>query len=328
MFSYILVYVDDLLIICPTKAELDNLIKDIKNLYELRVADKIELFLGVEMKWKLDSENKLECLKMTQSIYTMSVLRRFGMQDSRGIGTPMVESFFTNLKAEEDKSIIDPQLYQQVIGSLLYLALRTRPDILASVLILARFQKSPTAYCHRAAKRILRYLKGTLDLGIMYTCGHLEMKSFVDADFAGDTIDRKSMSGYVIKIGNASIHWGSKKQSSVALNTCESEYFAISLAAQESIWLKKILIESRITLEEAIPIKSDNQAAIAWTTGDDGFITRAKHIDVRVHFIRDLVKNEDIDVSYISSEENDADILTKPLGRITLEMIRSRIGVC
>ena len=173
----------------------------------MRVADKVNLFLGVQLGWELESEGRPLSLKLSQPLYIEGMLRRFGLENSKPAPTPMVEKFFPSFSTETDKSIVDVELYQQMIGSLLYLALRTRLDILAPVLILARFQNAPTRYCHRAAKRVLRYLRGSCDVGITYRTGSMRIRAFVDADYAGDVIDRKSMSGYLIKLGNATCIW-------------------------------------------------------------------------------------------------------------------------
>lgn len=320
--SFILVYVDDLLILAENVTEKNVIVNELKALYDLRISEKVDLFLGVQLKWKDGSE-----LVLSQSLYVNSILRRFGLEDSKPACTPMVESFFTGFSAEEEKSIVNVELYQQMIGSLLYLALRTRLDILAPVLILARFQKAPTSYCHRGVKRVLRYLKGTSTVGIRYQCGRMDIQAFVDADYAADVTDRKSMSGYLVKIGDATCVWGSKKQHAVALSTCESEYYAMALAASECVWVRRVLREAGIKIDGPTPIRSDNQAAIKWASGEKCPSSRAKHIDVRVHLIRQFVTNCTLEVVYIPSEENDADMLTKPIGPILLKQSTKRVGL-
>lgn len=197
LHAFILVYVDDLIIMAPTQEELDGIVKDLASLYEMRQSNNVELFLGVNIKWERPASTMPVSLLMSQKVYTMSVLRRFGMQDSKPALTPMVEG---GMNLEEDKSVCSIELYQQMIGFLMYLALRTRPDILVAVLILARFQKGPTAYCHCRAKRVLRYLKGRGDHGVLFITGSMDLAVFVDADYAEDETDRKSMSGFITKL--------------------------------------------------------------------------------------------------------------------------------
>ena len=218
--------------LAETASEKNNIVKELQNMFEVRVADMENVFLGVHLLWDLDSEGRPLSLKLSQTLYKEGMLRRFGLENSKPAPTLKVELFFPSFVTEPDKSVVDFELFRQMIDSLLYLAHRTRLDIIAHVLILARFQNAPTRYCHRAAKRVLRYLRGTSDVGITYNTGNMRIQAFFDADYAGDLVDRKSMSRYLIKLGNATCIWGSKKQTSVALSTCESEYFVMVLASK------------------------------------------------------------------------------------------------
>ena len=263
-YSFILAYVDDLLALAETASERNNIVKELQNMFEVRVTDKVNLFLGVHLGWDLDSEGRPLSLKLRQPLYIEGMLRRFGLENSKPARTPMVESFFPSFATEPEKSVIEVELYQQMIGSLLYLAFRTHLDILAPVLILARFQNAPTRYCHRTAKRVLRYPRGSCDVCITYSTGNMRIQAFVDSDYAGGVVDRKSMSGYLIKLGNATCIWGSKKQASVALSTCEPEYFAMVLASKEVMWLTRVLDEAGLKPNSEVPL----QAAIGWATGE------------------------------------------------------------
>ncbi len=324
---YLLVYVDDILILSSTDAGIEYVVNSFKRLYEVRVSYDVELFLGVHIKWFEGSKTSLPQLFMSQPLYIEGILRRFGMTMCKPVATPMISTFWTVLSSEQDKSTIDVKLFEQIIGSLVYLALRSRPDILTSVLILARFQKAPTAYCHQAAKRILRYLRGTTTHGLLYESGNIKITGFVDSDYAGDVTDRKSMSGFIVKLGSASCIWGSKKQPTVALSTCEAEYHALSMAAKDIIWIRRVLQEVGFDVHNPTSMSSDNQCGISWATSDKCSSTRAKHIDVQVHFIRNLYKEGTVDIPYVPSEDNDADIFTKPLDKIKHTTICKRIGL-
>lgn len=323
--SYLLVYVDDMLIFSTTQEEVESIIIDFEGLYDLRRSEEVDLFLGVRLQWTLDRNSLPTTLKMSQEAYLRSVLRRFGMEGCKPAVTPMVEKFFEGYREGDDEAAVDIEVYQQMIGLLLFLALRSRPDILVSVLILARFQKCPSMYCYRAAKRVMRYLQGTSDYGLIYTKGTCELSVFVDSDYAGDTIDRKSTTGYIVKLGDTVVNWGARKQASVALSTCEAEYLALSDASQEVIWMRRLLKEIGQVVKGPTTLRSDNVAAISWATGRKTIFKRSKHIDVRVHFIRDLVTQQQVHVVYVPSEENDADLLTKPLGRVNLKKVMNRI---
>ena len=160
---FLLVYVDDILVLASSKNLIETLVRDINTFYEVRVNYNVDWFLGVKIDWN----QKTNTLGISQPLYVRNVLKRFGMQKAKPAITPMTESFWTSIKSESKKTVVNEQLYQQIIGSLMYLAQRTRFDIMAPVMILSRFQKAPTAYCHQAAKRILRYLCGTLSHGIL-----------------------------------------------------------------------------------------------------------------------------------------------------------------
>lgn len=235
---FLLVYVDDVVVLSSTSAGLKFVTSELRRLYEIRVSDSVNWFLGVKLQWVSDPSSGSRSLALSQPLHVESVLRRFGLERSRPVRTPMVDSFWTLISAEQDKSIVDAQLFQQMIGSLLYLALRTRFDILPAVSILSRFQKAPTEFCHRAAKHLLRYLRGSTEFGITYTPEGLDLNAFVDSDYAGDVTDRKSMSGYFVKLGSAPCSWASKKQRSVALSTCEAEFYALTDATKEVIWIR------------------------------------------------------------------------------------------
>ena len=324
-YSFLLVYVDDIVLMCPTPEELKLAVEKLNAFYELRVCKDVNLFLGVQLTWHPDADGYANSLKMSQSLYVQSVLRRFGMSECKPATTPMVQSFFSGVDTEENKVPVDVERYQQMVGSLLYLALRTRPDILAPVLILARFQSMPTAYCHQGVKRVLRYLQGTYTHGLIYRAASTAISGYVDADYAGDSIDRKSMSGYMIKLDKALCVWGAKKQSAVALSTCEAEYHAMTLAAAELLWIRRVMMEAGIFVANGTPLRSDNQSAISWAIGERSPSGRAKHVDVRIHFVRDLVRNKVIQIEYVATEQNDADVLTKPVGRDTLESTLKRV---
>lgn len=200
-------------------------------------------------------------------------------------------------------------------------------DVSAPVLIMTRFQKSPNGYYHRAAKRVLRYLRVTKKTGLKYFSEQPVLNKFVDADYAGDTIDRNSMYGYMIKLGDVTCIWGSRKQATIALSTCESEYYSWTLEAQETVWIIRVLEEIGICVQKTFSIWSDHQSAIAWATAESCTYDRAENIDVRVQFIRELVADSDINVKYGPSEKDDADMLTNPLGPTSLSRVIKKVGL-
>ena len=175
-------------------------------------------------------------LSIDQSLYLSNVLKRFQMENCCAVSTPL-ETGRKFCKRNDDEAF-DIKLYQQAIGCLNYICNTTRPDISAAVGVLSQFVTDPSVDHWTGVKRILRYLKGTLDYGLIFgDDGRNLLVGFSDADWAGDIDSRRSTSGYIFKLGNCLISWCSRKQATVAKSTTEAEYVSLSIAAQEAIWL-------------------------------------------------------------------------------------------
>ena len=324
---FILIYVDDLLVLSSNQQYLEETRDLIASLYELRVLEEINYYLGVELTWT--NTGDLEELVLSQPTYIESVLKRFGMENARPCPTPMVEGFFTGIEAEEDTTIVEQNLYQQCIGCLLHISLRTRPDIMTAVGILSRYAAHPTAFCHKGAKRVLRYLRGTTDFGLKYghECDSPTLSVFVDSDYASDITTRRSTSGMVVLLGGGLVQWHSKKQKSCAISTCEAEYRAMVDASMDLLLYRRVLREIKMPQEDPIPMHSDNEAAIKWASGERTPYKRSKHIDVAVHFIRELVRDGKVTVPYIPTDANKSDGMTKPLNKILFGKMTSMFGM-
>ncbi|CAI0412284.1 unnamed protein product [Linum tenue] len=200
-----------------------------------------------------------------------------------------------------------------------------------SVCLLSRFMESPTRQHMLAAKRVLRYLKGSASLGIWYSKGDGEdqLLGYTDSDYAGDADDRRSTSGYAFFLAGGVISWASKKQPIVTLSTTEAEYVAAAYCVAHCVWLKKVLesIGWGAAVAGKTVILCDNSSAIKLSR-NPVLHGRSKHIDVRFHFIRDLVKNGEVDLEHCDTKEQVADIMTKPLKLETFQLLRSKLGVC
>ena len=220
---------------------------------------------------------------ISQEAYAQSVLQKFGMENAKPIHTP-VDASLKLMKMTEDCENVDQVQFQLAVGSLLYLSIMTRPDIMYAVKSAAKFCASPSKQHWTAVKRIMCYLKGTLSLGLLYRKdGSSDCIGYCDADWAGDMDDRKSMSGYVFQINGAAIRWRSKKQSCVAISTVEAEYVALASAAQEAIWMRQLLTDVRNPPRGPTRIFEDNQSAICLARNPQ-FHGRAKHIGIKHHF--------------------------------------------
>ena len=244
----------------------------------------------------------------------------------QSIPTPFVSG--VKLCNSSQQSPVDRPKYQAVIGSLLHLSLKTRPDIAFAVGSAARFCSNPDATHWTAVKRILRYLKGTSDLGIKYQKEPSNfLHGYADADWAGDIDDRKSTSGYCFMMSGGAVSWSSKKQSCVALSTAESEYLALSSATQEALWLRHIMADMGEQQLDPTPINEDNQAAIMMSKNFQ-FHGRAKHIAIRYHFIHEHLANGNISLIYCPSDQNLADIFTKCVQNERFVKFRTLLGIC
>ena len=240
------------------------------------------------------------------------------------MSTPMI----TNWKKlhASDSELVDPTLYRQLIGSLMYLV-NTRPDICFAVNTMSQFMCEPRKVHWVAAKHILRYLQGTVDYGLDYRQGDgVRLAGYTDSDWAGCASDRKSTSGCCFGLGSAVVSWFSRKQQSVALSSAEAEYMAASLASCEAIWLRKMLFGLFGQPLRPSVIYCDNQSCIKLTE-NPVFHDRSKHIGIKYHFIRDYVQKGAVKLEYIPTDEQVADILTKALPRGKHVYFRDKMGV-
>ena len=188
--------------------------------------------------------------------------------------------------------------------------------------------ESPTLEHYNGVKRILRYIKGTKDFGLLYKKGDMrgELIGFSDSDFVGDCHDRKSTLGYIFLFGGMAVSWSSQKQSIVALSSCEAEYIAATSATCQAIWMSRLIRELTSNEVSMAKLMVDNQSAITLSK-NTGHHNRTKHIDTRYHFIRECVENKRIEISFVRTEDQLADILTKALERLKFQEMRHRIGI-
>ena len=217
-------------------------------------------------------------------------------------------------------------MYRQIISSLIYLTL-TRPDIAFAVGVVSRFMQTPKKSHLEAVRRILRYIKGTLDLGLFYksqiTC---KLEGYCDADYAGDYDTRRSTTGYAFSLGSGVVTWCSKRQPTVSLSTTEAEYRATTMAAQEITWLVQLLENLHQTVDYPVPLYYDNQSAICLVE-NLVFHARTKHVEVQYLFIHEKALTGEIKVIQVKTGEQLADIFTKGLNSEKLEEFRKELDM-
>lgn len=202
----------------------------------------------------------------------------------------------------------------------------TRPDIMYSVSLISRYMAKPTEIHLQAAKRILRYLKGTFDYGIMYKKGSSDdLIAYTDSDYVGDLDDRKSTSGYVFLLSSGAVL--SKKQPIVTLSTTDTEFVAAAGCASQAVWMRRVLKQLGHNQKKGTIVMCDNSSTIKLSK-NHVMHGRSKHIDVRFHFLRELVKGGTIELLHCGTKEQIADVMTKPLKLDAFQELRSQMGIC
>ena len=233
------VYVDDIVLAGRSDERMTEVKKALAKQFEVKDMGELHYFLGV----KIIQDPKSGEVWIGQPAYTKSVLQKFGMENAKTVNTP-VDTSMKLVKGMKDSESVDQGLYQSAVGSLLYLSGGTRPDITYAVSKVAKYCAEPTKQHWLAVKRIMQYLKRTLNSGLLYSRdGSKDCVGYSDADWGGEIDDRKSTSGYLFQIGGTAISWRSKKQTCVAVSTAEAEYMALASAAQEVMWLRQLVTD-------------------------------------------------------------------------------------
>ena len=253
------IYVDDLFPISNNTAMLIEEKQKIKSQFKMVDNGNIHYILGMPIT--RDRPNRV--LTISHPNYLLSILKRFKMERCKPVATPLEVGKKLQKTTDEDQIFHDTSLYQQAIGCLRYPATTTRPDIAAAVSSLSQYMSNPSVDHWVGVKRVLRYLRGTINYGLRFTSkDENELVGYSDSDWAGDVDTRRSTSGYAFFVGNLLISWSSKKQPTVAKSSTEAEYVALSTATQEAIWLRRLLSDLHFRSPRPTVINEDNQGAI------------------------------------------------------------------
>jgi hypothetical protein len=313
--------VDDLAILAPSEAIFIDFIKSIEKDFKIKNLGVIKDYLGIDINFNPSKG----LIKLSQATYINKVLTKYNLQDAKIKSTPM-DSYIKLEPNKEQANKEDIKQYQMLIGSLLYIMLGTRVDIAYAVIKLARFASNPNNIHFTAVKRVYKYLKGTKDYGITYyKDSNQYISGYCDADYAGDLLSAKSTSGYIILLAGGIISWKSKLQSIIAQSTTEAEYIAINAVIKEAVYIRTLLKELGFYKQSKFPIYTDNNGALLLAKNPI-FHERTKHIAVKYHYIRDLIIKGIIDLNYISSKNQNADGLTKPLDRVKFNNFLIQLG--
>lgn len=301
----IAIYVDDGIVFARNMNDVEQILKELKQEFEIHVVDS-NAYLGFQIE-RLDSGR----IAIHQTSYINKILKKFNMNDAIPVDAPVSISRVTGDSGEE--TLLAPDIpYREAIGSLMYAAVTTRIDIAYAVGKVSRKVASPSVQDWNDTMKIFRYLADKQDLAIIYDKDDtIGMHAYCDADFAGDDQTSKSTTGLVILDSGAPIHWRSSRQSLVTLSSTEAEVVSLCTTAKDIMWLRKIAEELDIIGPQAIPTLCDNQSAIKITTKKKS-IQRTRHMSAQAAYVVEQVENKKVSISHVRSEDQVADMLTKP----------------
>lgn len=313
----LLIYVDDILLVTSTTKMANEVKKQISDLFEIRDLGEVKYYLGIQI-------NKVgNVYKVNQEKYIKELLVHFNMNDAHISKTPIDASYG---KSQHEVLLETNADYQKLIGSLIYIAINTRPDIAAAICILSQKIAKPSKEDWNQLKKVLKYLKGTssYNLSLANNEDKQDLFGFADANYAEDRVDRKSNSGYVFKLNGGTISWSCRKQQTVSLSSAEAELIALCEAAREALWIRNLLNDIERAQLNSTTIYEDNQSCMKMTENEK-VSNRSKHIDVKYHFIKDIIKHNKINLQYCCTNDMLADILTKPLTNVRFAKLRENL---
>jgi Reverse transcriptase (RNA-dependent DNA polymerase) len=313
-----LVYVDDIIITGSNSSLVTSLITSLGSQFSLKDLGPLHFFLGIQV----DSQSNSIHLSQPQYLHDFRV--RSKMDDAKPCKTPFAKG--DPFSIFDGTPIADPHLYRSIVEALQYTTI-TRPNISYAVNKASQFMHSPTDEHWHGVKRILRYLKDTLSYGIyIRTISSFELHAYSDVDWAGYPDDRRSTSGFCIFLGSNLLSWVSKKQSTVSKSSTEAEYRSMAGACTELIWLQ-LLLELHVPLTSNLDLWCDDLGG-TFLASNLVFHARTKHIKIDYHFVRERVASKTLDVRFISSKDQFADLFTKSLTAARLEFLRDKLTLC
>jgi transposase InsO family protein len=315
-------------------AEFQESVALLQQRFNIKKLNTATWMLGMRIR----RDRKARTITLDQELYVSSALEKYGLQQCRAVSTPEAVGAAHDANPSLDVPA-DRQRYMEITGTVMYAAISTRPDITHSVHYLASHMQAPTLRHMQAAERVLRYLSGTKELGMVFGSRNgsmvgdsrgrraqvqVDVCAFADADWANDKGDRKSVSGWVAKLNGDPISWSSKKQRVVALSTCEAELYAEAAAIQEVLWLRGLMEELGLNTQTGSIVYGDNQSTLAVShNGVKG--ERTKHVDVKYHFVTETVERGDVQLRWVPTAQQQADIFTKALPAPAFEVLRGQL---
>jgi histone deacetylase 1/2 len=317
---FVLVYVDDIIVASSSQKATDKLLKDLQDDFALKDLGDLHYFLGIEVR------RTQEGLVMSQQKYASDILTRAGMRNCKPVDTPLSTSEKLSLTDGDPLGADDSTNYRSMVGALQYLTL-TRPDICFAVNKVCQFLHAPTTVHWSVVKRLLRYVRGSLTMGLtIRKSSSMIVSAFSDADWAGCVDDRRSTGGFAVFFGTNLISWSARKQPTVSRSSTEAEYKALANATAEMMWVQKLLQEMGVRHSPVARLWCDNLGA-KYLSANPVFHARTKHIEIDFHFVRERVAQKLLDVRFISTNDQLADGFTKPISAAKLQVFCSNLNL-
>ena len=328
--TFLVLYVDDILLFGNDIPTLQSVKTWLGNCFSMKDLGEAAFILGI----KIHRDRSRRLIGLSQSAYIDKILRRFKIENSKKGFVPMVSGTILSRSQGptdfHDREKMKEIPYASAVGSIMYAMLCTRPDVSYALSMTSRFQQNP-GYSHWiAVKNILKYLRRTRDMFLIY--GGLEeelsLKCYSDASFQSDRDDSRSQSGYVFILNGGAVDWKSSKQKVVALSTAESEYIAIAEAGQEAMWIKKFISDLGVmpNIDSPVTIYCDNTAAITLAR-EPRSQKGLRHIDRKYHYIREIMNNGGVDILKVHTDDNLADPFTKALSHNKINDLSRDMGL-
>ncbi|CAM8891849.1 unnamed protein product [Rhodiola kirilowii] len=324
---YLLLYVDDMLIASDNMHLISELKQQLSSHFEMKDLGHAKKILGMSIV----RDRGKGMLFLNQTDYLTKLVSKFDMADAKTVLIPLAQHFKLSVeqcpKNESETEYMNNIPYASVVGCLMYSMVCTRPDLAHSASVVSRYMAHPGKQHWYAIKWLFRYLKGSLGKGLLFGGANNESEvvvGFVDSDFTGSIDTRKSQTGYVFTVYGTAVSWKASLQAMVTLSTTEAEFVAVTEAVKEALWLKGVLAELGKG-QDCVKICCDSQGAIHLSK-HQVFHERSKHIDVKLHFVWDIIETGAVQMVKIDTEENPADMLTKTVPNtkflLCLELIK------
>lgn len=316
--TYLLLYVDDIIVTGNQPSYIQQLITQLRSRFDMADLGPLRYFLGLEI-----TRSSLG-INVCQTKYVRDLLTRYGMSGVKPCNTPII--LRSDVSVGDPCCLEDSQSFRAIVGSLHYLTF-TRPDIAFSISKLSQAMHSPCSSHLIAAKCVLRYLAGSMDKGMLFRASQsrpFQLSAFSDSDWAGDQVDRRSTTGFVVFLGHNPISWVAKKQTTVSRSSTEAKYRALAFTATELFWIQQLLSDLHIFGPSPPLLFCDNKSAIQLAK-NPVFHGRTKHIEIDFHFIRECVVSKDISLHFVATEGQLVDILTKSLTAGRLAYLRDKL---